>query len=56
MIQVTLTILALNQLLEENIMEKPKRKNRNGKGSAYRVPVGDKEYKYNYDKIFRKKK
>ncbi len=46
----------LNQTLEENIMKKQKKENRNGKGSSYRVPVGDKEYKYNYDKIFRKKK
>ncbi len=46
----------LNQVLEESIMEKQKQKeSRNGKGSAYRVPVGDKNYKYNYDKIFRKK-
>ena len=45
----------LNQVLEESIMEKPKKRNRNGKGSAYRVPVGDKQYKYNYDKIFKKK-
>ena len=46
----------LNQILEESTMEKPKKRNRNGKGSAYRVPVGDKEYKINYDKIFRKNK
>jgi hypothetical protein len=28
---------------------------RNGKGSAYRVPIGDLKYKQNYNKIFRKK-
>tara|TARA_R110002020_G_scaffold239138_2_gene451697 strand:+ start:522 stop:647 length:126 start_codon:yes stop_codon:yes gene_type:complete len=27
---------------------------RNGKGSLYRIPVGDKVYKENYNKIFRK--
>lgn len=27
---------------------------RNGKGSLYRIPVGDKQYKENYDKIFTK--
>ena len=49
------TILRSNQTIEESIMEKPKKRNRNGKGSAYRVPVGDKQYKYNYDRIFKKK-
>tara|TARA_Y100001951_G_C11255767_1_gene249297 strand:+ start:891 stop:1016 length:126 start_codon:yes stop_codon:yes gene_type:complete len=29
--------------------------NRNGKGSLYRIPVGDQVYKKNYNKIFRKK-
>ena len=27
---------------------------KNGKGSLYRIPVGDKQYKENYDKIFTK--
>jgi hypothetical protein len=26
----------------------------NGKGDSYRIPVGDKQYKENYDKIFTK--
>tara|TARA_Y100000593_G_C4266604_1_gene315095 strand:- start:1119 stop:1262 length:144 start_codon:yes stop_codon:yes gene_type:complete len=46
----------LNQVPEGNIMEKPKKRNRNGKGGAYRVPVGDLKYKENYNKIFRKGK
>ena len=37
-------------------MEKQKKENRNGKGGAYRIPIGDKKYKFNYDKIFRKNK
>ena len=28
---------------------------RNGKGSLYRIPVGDQVYKENYNKIFGKK-
>ena len=28
---------------------------RNGKGSLYRIPVGDPKYKENYNRIFRKK-
>lgn len=44
-------------MLEENTMRKQKQKeSKNGKGSAYRVPVGDKQYKYNYDRIFKKRK
>ena len=27
---------------------------RNGKGSLYRIPVGDKQYQENYNKIFKK--
>jgi|TARA_R110002050_G_scaffold26539_2_gene69797 hypothetical protein len=26
----------------------------NGKGDSYRIPITDKQYKENYDKIFRK--
>lgn len=37
-------------------MQEEKKESRNGKGGAYRVPIGDKMYKQNYDKIFRKKK
>ncbi len=37
-------------------MEKPKKRSRNGKGGAYRVPIGDLEYKENYNKIFNKRK
>tara|TARA_R110000823_G_scaffold286924_1_gene405237 strand:+ start:351 stop:482 length:132 start_codon:yes stop_codon:yes gene_type:complete len=33
-----------------------KNESRNGKGGAYRIPVGDKLYKYNYNKIFKRKK
>ena len=29
---------------------------RNGKGDSYRIPVTDKKYKKNYDKIFKKGK
>ena len=36
-------------------MEESKKRNRNGKGGAYRVPVGDLKYKENYNKIFRKR-
>ena len=36
-------------------MEKQKKENRNGKGGAYRVLIGDKQYKENYDKIFNKR-
>ena len=36
-------------------MEKPKKRNRNGKGGAYRVSIGDLKYKENYNKIFRKR-
>tara|TARA_R110000823_G_scaffold158841_2_gene289656 strand:- start:242 stop:373 length:132 start_codon:yes stop_codon:yes gene_type:complete len=32
-----------------------KEESRNGKGGAYRVKVGDKQYKENYNKIFKKK-
>ena len=28
---------------------------RNGKGDSYRIPITDKKYKENYNKIFRKK-
>ena len=28
---------------------------RNGKGSLYRIKVGDKQYNENYNKIFKKK-
>ena len=28
---------------------------RNGKGSLYRIPVGDPKYKENYNRIIRKK-
>tara|TARA_R100000655_G_scaffold33059_1_gene65180 strand:- start:154 stop:279 length:126 start_codon:yes stop_codon:yes gene_type:complete len=28
---------------------------RNGKGDSYRIPVTDKKYKENYNKIFQKK-
>ena len=28
---------------------------RNGKGASYRIPVTDKKYKENYNKIFKKK-
>ena len=28
----------------------------NGKGDSYRIPVTDKKYKKNYDKIFKKGK
>tara|TARA_R100000995_G_C3377729_1_gene74613 strand:- start:230 stop:406 length:177 start_codon:yes stop_codon:yes gene_type:complete len=31
-----------------------KKNNRNGKGSLYRIPVGDSKYKENYNKIFKK--
>ncbi len=34
---------------------KTKKRNRNGKGGAYRVLIGDKQYKENYDKIFNKR-
>ena len=27
---------------------------RNGKGDSYRIPITDKKYKENYDKIFKK--
>jgi len=27
---------------------------RNGKGDLYRIPVGDKKYQKNYNKIFKK--
>ena len=27
----------------------------NGKGDSYRIPITDKKYKENYNKIFRKK-
>ena len=27
---------------------------KNGKGDSYRIPVTDKKYKENYDKIFKK--
>ena len=37
-------------------MVKEKKKIKNGKGSLYRVPVGDPKYKENYNKIFRKGK
>ena len=37
-------------------MEESKKRNRNGKGGVYRVPVGDLKYKENYNKIFRKGK
>jgi hypothetical protein len=37
------------------IKEMNKKENTNGKGSAYRVPVGDLKYKENYDKIFKKR-
>ena len=33
-----------------------KEESRNGKGGAFRVPIGDKQYKYNYNKIFKRKK
>tara|TARA_R100000458_G_C8167263_1_gene169071 strand:- start:544 stop:687 length:144 start_codon:yes stop_codon:yes gene_type:complete len=46
----------LNQILEGIKVEERKKENRNGKGGAYRVPIGDEQYKFNYDKIFRKKK
>ena len=29
---------------------------RNGKGSLYRIKVGDKQYNENYNKIFKKEK
>ena len=28
---------------------------RNGKGDSYRIPITDKKYKENYNKIFKKK-
>tara|TARA_R110001583_G_scaffold38498_6_gene124416 strand:- start:3221 stop:3358 length:138 start_codon:yes stop_codon:yes gene_type:complete len=40
----------LNEIKEMN-----KKENTNGKGGAYRVPVGDLKYKENYNKIFKKR-
>jgi len=36
--------------------EKKLNNHKNGKGSIYRIPLDDKKYKKNYNKIFRKKR